>query len=143
MVVQSGWPYKMLRVRRLPERDAEVVALVPMEGKPHPPPAQRYQWRVLERESTPDFWKLASGSKSNFQAPEGNGGHSSSLLLDDYDEATEGWVVRVFQGHNTLEPWQPAERCEVPGTMGGTGGLVTSADAAAACLKQVRNSGGH
>ncbi len=143
MVVHSDWPYNMLRVRRLPERDAEEVALVPMEGKPHPPAEQRYQWKVLEQESTPDFWKLASGSKSNFQAPEGNGGHSSSLLLDDYDEATEGWVVRVFQGHKTLEPWHPAEGFEVPGMVGGTKGLVTSADAAAACLQQVRDSGGH
>ena len=103
MVVHSSWPYNMLRARRTPDRDSEEVALVPMEGEPHPPPAERYQWRVLERESTQDFWKLAPGSKSNFQAPGGNGGHSSSLLLKDYDEATEGWVVRVYHGHETLE----------------------------------------
>eukprot|EP01043_Picozoa_sp_COSAG02_P031109 COSAG02_NODE_2015_length_10106_cov_9.031578_4_plen_258_part_00 len=139
MVVHSGWPYNMLRARRTPERDGEEVAVVPMEGEPHPPPAERYQWRVLERESTAEFWKLAPGSMSSFQAPDGNGGHSSSLLLDDYDEATEGWVVRVYQGHETLEPWPSAEDRDVPGT----GPLTASAYAAAACLRQVRDSGGH
>lgn len=103
MVVHNSWPFNMLRARRTPKQDGEEIALVPMAGTPHPPPAERYQWRVLERESTQDFWKLAPGSKSNFQAPDGNGGHSRSLLLKDYDEAKEGWVVRVYQGHETLE----------------------------------------
>ena len=138
MVVHSSWPYSMLRARRTPDRDGEEVALLPVEGAPHPPPEERYQWRVLERESTPDFWKLAPGSKSNFKAPDGNGGHEDSLLLEDFDEATEGWVVRVYQGHQTLQ--QQLARRDVPG-----GGvlLAASVDAAAACLRQVRDSGGH
>eukprot|EP01043_Picozoa_sp_COSAG02_P027745 COSAG02_NODE_1649_length_11501_cov_3.588142_10_plen_265_part_00 len=103
MVVHNSWPYNMLRARRTPKQDGEVIALVPMKGTPHPPPAERYQWRVLERESTQDFWKLAPGSKDNFHVPDGNGGHSLSLLVKDYDEAKEGWVVRVYQGRETLE----------------------------------------
>ena len=45
MVVHSGWPFNMLRVRCDPDPESEVVALMPMQPPPHPPPEERHQWQ--------------------------------------------------------------------------------------------------
>ena len=100
MVVHSAWPFNMLRVRRTPEPDGEVVAIVPMQQHPLPPAAERYQWHVLEAESTRDFWKLAPGSLREVLGIDGE----RTNWDKDYDEATQGWVVRLYDGHQTLEP---------------------------------------
>jgi len=97
MVVHSAWPFNMLRVRRDPDPDSEVVALMPMRPPPHPPPEKRHKWQVLEADSTPEMWRLAPGSKTSFESGPGS-------LVKGYNEQSEGWVVRVYDGCDTLVP---------------------------------------
>lgn len=46
--------------------------------------------------STATCWKLAPGEKAKFK--------SNGWLLEDYDEATEGFVTRTYMGTTTLVP---------------------------------------
>ena len=153
MVVHSAWPFNMLRVRRTPEPDGEVVAIVPMQQHPLPPAAERYQWHVLEAESTRDFWKLAPGSLREVLGIDGE----RTNWDKDYDEATQGWVVRLYDGHQTLEPLPqpiaaaPTAAAEADAAVAiedderedeEEGGSVGAVRSAAALLNSVKHSGG-
>ena len=46
--------------------------------------------------SSQDYWKLAVGSKAMFISQIATG------LQNDYNEHTEGWVIKKYQGQNTL-----------------------------------------
>jgi NAD-dependent SIR2 family protein deacetylase len=161
MVTHSAWPFNMLRVRRTPEPDGEVVALVPMQQHQQlPPAAERHQWHVLEAESTGDFWKLAPGSKAALREVLDVDGERTNCTADkDYDEATQGWVVRLYDGHQTLEPLpQPIAAAAAAAAAAEPdaavaieedeeedeeeGGLVGAARLAAALLNSVKHSGG-
>ena len=119
--VHSGWPYGTLSVRRTAEPRGEVVALVPIPVGV----ANRPQLQVVEAASAPDFWKLAPGSKGALSATlEALGGEPPA----DFDDATEGFIEREYNGSPTLQP-RPRS-------------LADSVGAAAACLRQVKESGG-
>ena len=105
MVVHGGWPFDILRVRRTPEPDGEVVAIIPMPGQ-HLPLEQRHRWRVIEAESTPEFWRLAPGTKHELETRMRTSAGEMNCVTEDYDEATEGWVIRVYDGHQTLERYE-------------------------------------
>eukprot|EP01047_Picozoa_sp_COSAG01_P016748 COSAG01_NODE_866_length_13045_cov_12.921288_6_plen_1707_part_00 len=98
MVIHEDWPYDKLRVRRTSDPNSDVVAFVaieePSSSRPPAVQEQRHLWQVLEAESTSGSWRLAPGSKAL----------DGVQLVEDYNEGTEGYVVRSYEGHPTLQP---------------------------------------
>jgi len=52
--------------------------------------------------STATHWKLAKDNKERLA--------DAGFLEADYDEATEGWIVKEFDGHSTLEFYRELRR---------------------------------
>ena len=56
--------------------------------------AKPFIWMVDVAASTETHWKLAVGMKEKLE--------DNPYLLANYSEATEGWVVKRYEGRNTL-----------------------------------------
>ena len=96
MVIDSNWTYNMLRSRRSRDPNSDVVATVPVNTNSRPPLDQRFKFLINLTQSSQDYWKLAVGSKAMFISQIATG------LQKDYNEHTEGWVIKKYQGQNTL-----------------------------------------
>ena len=87
MVIHSNWNYNLLRARRSKDPNSDVVATVL---------DQRFKFLINVTQSSQDYWKLAVGSKATFISQIATG------LQNDYNEHTEGFITKVYQGQNTL-----------------------------------------
>lgn len=93
MIVHPDWCFNMLRIRRLPTSTGALVACASESELPD---------LVLEVDvtrSTSTHWKLELGMKE--QVCRG------LRQFADYDEDSEGWVVKEYEGVETLAPLGP------------------------------------
>ena len=102
MKVPDDWPYHGICARRTTGLDNKTN-----------PEVVTYRWSALEfqpqlanlriqidtEKSTTTHWKLAAGSKAAFSANV----HPSAAIVIDYNEDTEGWIPKLYEGSPTLE----------------------------------------
>ena len=99
-VIHRGWPFDTLLARRSP--DGQVVAAAPYD---HSADTFILTFLVDEDKSTATQWKLARGAKARFI--------TAGVLIADYDELSEGWIVKDHCGHQTLEFYRSGEKQKV------------------------------
>ena len=135
----------MLRVRQSTKPNSTVVATVPVNQQHRPPPNQRFKFQINATQSTQDYWKLAVGCKAKFTTQLAGG------LDNEYNEMTEGWIIKNYQGQNTLEldlfnseSSTEGQKSESSSTTSSapTADLQTNAKGAARILSNVLQSGG-
>ena len=140
MVIDSNWTYNMLRSRRSRDPNSDVVATVPVNTNSRPPLDQRFKFLINLTQSSQDYWKLAVGSKAMFISQIATG------LQNDYNEHTEGWIIKKYQGQNTLNVFssegKTTENVSSSSSASSSADLENNAKAAAQILSNVIQSGG-
>ena len=138
MVIDSNWTYNMLRSRRSRDPNSDVVATVPVNTNSRPPLDQRFKFLINLTQSSQDYWKLSVGSKAMFISQIATG------LQNDYNEHTEGWIIKKYQGQNTLNVFEgkTTENVSSSSSASSSADLENNAKAAAQILSNVIQSGG-
>lgn len=88
--VADSWSFTILRSRRSPTEDGEIIASIPTMPSDR---SREFRFVVDVEASTDTHWKLAPGMKASF----------GDFLRADFEEATEGWVTKNYAGEVTLE----------------------------------------
>ena len=99
--LSKSWPYGGICARRKPDMGLDLVtnpAVVSIRWSSinRPKDLDNLRIQVDMEKSTSTFWKLAIGSKAAYA------NECGLAKVIDYDEASEGWIAKYYEGSETL-----------------------------------------